>query len=92
MQEARQIFTQLNDLDKEDMNMNHKANEEGDSDWKSRSAGCFAGGGEREGAGKPQDIVETGAEMAGDREIRIQWRGFRRRSWLPSAIPWNKEY
>jgi len=24
MQEARQIFTQLDDLDKEDMNMNHK--------------------------------------------------------------------
>lgn len=26
MQEARQIFTQLDDLDKEDMNMNHKTN------------------------------------------------------------------
>lgn len=26
MQEARQIFTQLDDLDKEDMNMNHKPN------------------------------------------------------------------
>jgi len=32
MQEAKQIFTQLDDLDKEDMNMNHKANGEGDSD------------------------------------------------------------
>jgi len=34
MQEAKQIFTQLDDLDKEDMNMNHKANGEGDSDWR----------------------------------------------------------
>lgn len=29
MQEARQIFTQLDDLDKEDMNMNHKTNTKG---------------------------------------------------------------
>lgn len=44
MQEARQIFTQLDDLDKEDMNMNHKTNTRG-SKGTDASDGRGGGGG-----------------------------------------------
>lgn len=47
MQEARQIFTQLDDLDKEDMNMNHNTNEE--AELSSESLGP-------EGENKPETL------------------------------------
>lgn len=67
MQEARQIFTQLDDLDKEDMNMNHKTNK-----TKGTRREPLAKGGEGE------NKLETLWKRVGirrDKEIWIQWRG-----------------